>query len=50
MDPAVGIVGAVVIGRWSWQLLKGAGAVLLNTVPDNVTADQVRSILELGSD
>lgn len=50
MDPAVGLVGAVVIARWSWQLLKGAGAVLLDTVPSGVTADQVRGILELGAD
>lgn len=50
MDPAVGLVGAVVIAQWSWQLLKGAGAVLLDTVPSSVTTDQVRGILELGSD
>ncbi|MHA6690444.1 CDF family Co(II)/Ni(II) efflux transporter DmeF [Devosia sp. A449] len=50
MDPAVGLLGSIVIARWSWQLLRGAGAVLLDRVPDDGTADQVRSVLELGSD
>ena len=31
MDPLMGIVGAIVIARWSWGLLRDAGAVLLDT-------------------
>ena len=50
MDPLVGLVGAIVIARWSWQLLKGAGAVLLDTVPDGVTETEVRNLLEFGDD
>jgi len=50
MDPLVGLVGAIVIARWSWQLLKGAGAVLLDTVPDGVTEAEVRNLLEFGDD
>ena len=50
VDPLVGIVGAVVIARWSWTLLRGAGAVLLDTMPDRAMADQIRRALERGGD
>ena len=30
LDPLMGIVGALVIGRWSWQLMRQTGAVLLD--------------------
>jgi cation diffusion facilitator family transporter len=50
MDPAMGIVGAVVIARWSWGLLRGAGAVLLDMTPDGHTADAIRARLERDGD
>lgn len=31
LDPAMGIVGAIVIARWSWSLMRDTGAVLLDT-------------------
>lgn len=46
MDPLMGIVGGVVIARWSWGLLRGAGAVLLDTMPDKTLSDQIRHTLE----
>lgn len=33
LDPAMGIVGALVIARWSWGLIRDAGGVLLDYVP-----------------
>src|SRR3546814_11328366 len=30
MDAAMGIVGAIVIARWSWLLLRDTGAVLVD--------------------
>ena len=30
MDPAMGIVGAILVTRWSWQLLKETSTVLLD--------------------
>jgi cation diffusion facilitator family transporter len=33
LDPAMGIVGALVIARWSWGLVRDAGAVLLDYIP-----------------
>jgi cation diffusion facilitator family transporter len=44
MDPAMGIVGALVIARWSWGLVRDAGAVLLDynpseeDLPEEITA------------
>ena len=32
-DPIMGVVGALVISRWSWGLIRDAGGVLLDTVP-----------------
>lgn len=46
MDPLMGIVGGIVIAKWSIGLLKGAGAVLLDTVPDKETENKMRSVLE----
>jgi len=34
LDPAIGIVGAVVIARWSWGLIKDTGSTLLDYLPD----------------
>ena len=50
MDPLMGMVGAVVIARWSWGLLRGAGAVLLDTMPDQALSDRIRQTLEQGGD
>jgi len=33
MDPAMGIVGGLVIARWSWGLIRDAGRVLVDYVP-----------------
>lgn len=34
-DPAMGVVGGLVIARWSWGLIRDAGGVLLDRTPDN---------------
>jgi len=44
MDPAMGIVGAVVIARWSWTLMRDTAAVLLDRTDAHV-ADEVRGLL-----
>lgn len=33
LDPAIGVVGAIVIARWSWGLVRDAGGVLLDYIP-----------------
>ncbi|AMG38828.1 CDF family Co(II)/Ni(II) efflux transporter DmeF [Achromobacter xylosoxidans] len=34
-DPAMGVVGALVIARWSWGLIRDAGTVLLDATPQS---------------
>lgn len=51
LDPAIGIIGGIVIARWSWGLSKDAGAVLVDYVP--ATEDlpaEIRSRLERHGD
>lgn len=50
VDPLMGIVGALVIARWSLSLLRQAGAVLLDIVPDQGLKDAIYQRLERGGD
>lgn len=50
MDPLMGIVGALVIARWSWGLIRDTGAILLDTVPDQKLASDIHQILETKGD
>src|SRR3954449_7614974 len=50
MDPVVGLVGTGVILSWAWGLVRDAGAVLLDTVPDPALAGAIRERLETGGD
>lgn len=45
LDPAIGIVGAVVIARWSLSLMRETAAILLDTTDTHV-ADQVRQVVD----
>ena len=45
MDPVMGIVGAVVIARWSWTLMRDTAAILLDRSDDHV-AQEVRELVE----
>jgi cation diffusion facilitator family transporter len=46
LDPIVGLLGAVVIARWSIQLLKQSGLVLLDVEHNPSLADAIRSTLK----
>jgi cation diffusion facilitator family transporter len=50
LDPVIGIVGALVIAHWSWGLIRGAGAVLLDATPNKALAEAIKSRLEVGQD
>ncbi len=51
MDPAMGIVGGLVIARWSWGLIRDTGAVLLDYAPEgDDLPHEIRAALETGSD
>lgn len=45
LDPVMGIAGGVVIGRWSWLLMRDTAAVLLDTT-DTAVADEIRDAVE----
>jgi Co/Zn/Cd efflux system component len=49
LDPVMGIVGAIVIARWSWSLMRDTACVLLDTTDDQV-ADEVRELVEAPGD
>ena len=50
LDPLMGIVGAFVIVSWSISLMRSAGAVLVDAVPDRRLAARVRERLEIDGD
>jgi cation diffusion facilitator family transporter len=50
MDPLMGIVGALVIARWSAGLMRDAGAILVDVVPDRTLAEDIRRALERDGD
>lgn len=49
LDPAMGVVGALVIGRWSWGLMRDTAAILLDTTDEHV-AEEVRELVETPGD
>lgn len=46
MDAAMGLVGAFVIGRWSWSLLRDTAAVLVDAEAASERYTEVREALE----
>ncbi len=51
LDPLIGIVGALVIARWSWGLLTDAGAVLVDYLPDDEDLPaEIRESIEAAGD
>ena len=49
-DPAVGLVGSVVIASWAYSLIRDAGSVLLDVSIDKALARTIRARLEAGDD
>jgi len=49
LDPAVGILGAIVIARWSWQLMRDSALVLLDATDPELEAE-VREHVEGAGD
>lgn len=50
MDPVMGLVGSIVIARWSYGLLRDTGRVLLDAeLPDERSAE-IRAAIELDAD
>ena len=49
LDPVMGIVGAAVIARWSWNLMSDTATVLLDTA-DGPLVEEVRESVERAGD
>jgi cation diffusion facilitator family transporter len=49
-DPAVGIIGSIVIASWAWTLIRDAGSVLLDVSFDKTMERTIRARLEKGDD
>jgi len=51
LDPVMGIVGGLVIARWSWSLMKSSGSVLLDVVSEGETLPaEIRGAIEAEGD
>ncbi len=50
MDPLAGLVGAVVIASWSWQLIRDTAGVLLDVNPDRALGERLRMAIEREGD
>lgn len=49
LDPAIGIVGAVVIARWSWGLMRDTACVLLDTAEPELSAAMETIVRDAGA-
>jgi cation diffusion facilitator family transporter len=50
LDSTIGILGAVIIARWSWGLIVSSGATLLDVVPDPTLISKIKQRLEVDGD
>jgi cation diffusion facilitator family transporter len=50
IDPVVGLIGAGVIASWAYGLMRDAGSVLIDMVPDGDTGSDIRQRLETDGD
>ena len=50
MDAVMGLVGAVLITRWGYGLVRETSSVLLDSSPDQTTLDEIRQAIEGDSD
>ncbi len=50
LDPLMGIVGALVITRWAWGLLKESSAILLDAGVKREVRDEIRELVEADAD
>src|SRR5579883_382684 len=50
MDPAVGLVGAIVIASWAYGLVRDTGSVLLDMTADADMAEDIRMAIECDGD
>ena len=50
LDPLMGLVGAALIARWAWGLIRDSGHVLLDGAADEPTREAIRHAIETQTD
>ena len=50
MDPVMGIVGALVIAKWSYGLLRDTSTILLDRAANQETVAAIKSVIEADGD
>jgi cation diffusion facilitator family transporter len=50
LDPMMGIIGAVLVGKWAHGLLKETGTVLLDREMDHPVVEEIRKAVEEGAE
>ena len=50
LDPSMGLVGAVMIGAWTWSLLRETGGILLDHGGDEGLTEEIRGAIEVEAD
>jgi cation diffusion facilitator family transporter len=50
LDPAMGIIGALVITRWAWGLLKESSAILLDAGVKREIREEIKDVIEADAD
>ena len=50
LDPLMGLVGAALIARWAWGLIRDSGHVLLDGSANDATREAIRRAIETDSD
>jgi cation diffusion facilitator family transporter len=48
LDPVIGIMGAILVARWSYSLIRETAGVLLDRQADGQLADMLREAIEAG--
>jgi cation diffusion facilitator family transporter len=46
LDPLMGLVGTVLVGRWAWGLMRESGRVLLDAEMDAPVVKEVRAVVD----
>ena len=50
LDPLMGLVGAALIARWAWGLIRESGQVLLDGAADDTMREAIRRAIEPQTD
>lgn len=50
LDPAMGIVGAILVALWAKGLIRETGKVLLDREMDHPVVDEIREAVESGTE